>query len=335
MFCGTLAAKMDLRSLRYFVAVVDAGSLSRAAGSLFVAQPALTAQIKKLEAELETQLLERTHAGVIPTPAGLQLYQDAQRLLADAAALKSRVSRLPNEPEGSVTIAMPFLLASLLSGPLVARLRQSHPGIRLFFIDDLSLMVTKAMLDGRADIGLLVDTEHAEGLVCAPLARESIYFCGRDVGGRVAAQLKLGADSERPEIDFARAVAEPLVMQSRRFAIRRSVEQAATDRGVALNIAHEHDSARVIRSLYLCGAGFTFTPACTLDDSRPRGKAWVVARVVNPRITRSYHLATPAAKPPGPVQQAVLDALVAEIRALIRTGRWQAELLASAAPRQG
>lgn len=64
---------MDLRSLRYFVAVVEAGSLTRAAGTLYIAQPALTAQIKKLESALETQLFERTHAGVIPTAAGLEL----------------------------------------------------------------------------------------------------------------------------------------------------------------------------------------------------------------------------------------------------------------------
>ena len=69
---------MDLRTLRYFIAVLEAGSLSRAAGSLYVAQPALTAQIKKLEAELGTQLFDRSHAGVTPTPAGMQLYEDAR-----------------------------------------------------------------------------------------------------------------------------------------------------------------------------------------------------------------------------------------------------------------
>lgn len=69
---------MELRTLRNFIAVLEAGSLSRAAGSLYVAQPALTAQIKKLEGELGTQLSERSHVGVTPTPAGLQLYQDAR-----------------------------------------------------------------------------------------------------------------------------------------------------------------------------------------------------------------------------------------------------------------
>lgn len=322
---------MDLRSLRYFVAVVEAGSLSRAAGALYVAQPALTAQIKKLEGELETQLFERSHAGVIPTPAGLLLYQDARRLLADAAALKDRVTRLPQEPEGSVTVAAPFLLTSLLSGRLVARLQATHPRIRLYFIDDLSLMVTKAMTDGRADVALLVDMPYAEGLRCTPLARELMYFCGRDTDGRVAALLRRAPakprKGQRPDIDFARAAALPLVMQSRRFSIRRSVEQAAATQGLALNIVHEHDSARVIRSLYLCGAGFTFTPACTLDDTPSMGKGWIGARVVHPRLERSYHLAVSALKPPSPAVEVVVSAIQGEVQALIRSGRWLAEPL--------
>ena len=207
---------MDLRSLRYLVAVVEAGSLTRAAGTLYIAQPALTAQIKKLESELETQLFERTHAGVIPTAAGLELYQDARRLLSDAEALKERISRQPHELAGSVTIAAPFLLTSLLAGRLIARVRQSHPRIRLFFIDDLSLMVIKAMVDRRADIGILVDTPHVEGLDCSLLVQECIYFCGHDSSGAVSAQLKTShskVKGARPDIEFRHA-AKLLISQS-------------------------------------------------------------------------------------------------------------------------
>ncbi|MEG2631809.1 MAG: LysR family transcriptional regulator, partial [Comamonas sp.] len=166
---------MDLRTLRYFIAVLEAGSLSRAAGSLYVAQPALTAQIKKLEAELGARLFDRSHAGVTPTPAGLQLYEDARRLLSDADAVRERIQRLPQGPEGSVTVAAPFLLASLLLGPVLAALKNSHPRIRVFVLDDLSLMVRKAMLDRRADVGILVDTPQLDGLRCTPLASESIF----------------------------------------------------------------------------------------------------------------------------------------------------------------
>lgn len=329
---------MDLRSLRYFIAVVEAGSLSRAAGSLYIAQPALTAQIKKLESELGAQLLERSHAGVTPTQAGVLLYQDARRLLSDAAAMRERFRRLPDGLEGSVTIAVPFLLSSLLMGPLLAHLKDTHPRIRVFVLDDLSLMVRKAMLDRRADIGLLVDTPQVEGLACRPFAHESMYFCGHDPDGRVHALLQTpppAGSGARPDIDFAVAAAQPLVLQSRRYSIRQQVEDAASRRGTPLNIVHEHDSARVIRSLYACGAGFTFTPACAMGDTPAMGPDWLVARVVNPQMTRMYTLATAPDRDRDPggsgVLHAVLQTLAEVTQRLVATGRWDAEI-ADASP---
>ena len=328
---------MELRSLRYFIAVLEAGSLSRAAGALYVAQPALTAQIKKLEEELGTQLFERSHVGVTPTAAGLQLYHDARKLLSDASAMRERLQRTPDGPEGSVTVAVPFLLASLLLGPVLARLKQTHPRIRVFVIDDLSLMVRKAMVERRADIGILVDSDEVNGLDVQPLAREAMFVCGHDADGEVAAmtvQPAAGASKKRkaaavprPEMPFARAAGLPLVLQSRRFSIRAQVERAASDLGLELNIAHEHDSARVIRSLYLAGAGFTFSPACALGDAPAGGRQWLVARVVQPDLTRSYFLATPSAREPDPATRAVMTVLVEETRRMIASGRWEAEFL--------
>ena len=328
---------MDLRTLRYFIAVLEAGSLSRAAGALYVAQPALTAQIKKLESELGVQLFERSHAGVTPTSAGLRLYDDARRLLSDAEAMRERIQRLPQGPEGSVTLAIPFLLASLLMGPVLAALKESHPRVRVFVLDGLSLTVCKAVLERRADVGILVDTPPLEGLRCRPMAQEGMYFCGRDTDGRVARLLRAAPAGRRrsatkpdagapayPLIDLADAAAQPLVLQSRRFAIRQAVEGAASARGMPLNIVHEHDSARVIRSLYLSGAGFTFVPACALNDSPALREGWLVARVVNPELSRAYTLVT-AERPLDAVTQVVVDALTSQAQSLIRQRKWTAE----------
>jgi DNA-binding transcriptional LysR family regulator len=328
---------MDLRALRYFIAVLEAGSLSRAAHSLYVAQPALTAQIKKLEGELGAQLLERSHAGVTPTPAGAQLYEDARRLLSDAEAMRERIQRLPQGPEGSVTVAMPFLLTSLLMGPVIAGLRASHPRIRVFVLDDLSLMVQKAMLDRRADLAILVDTASLHDLQVQPMAEESIYVCGQDLDGSVAPLLRPCDDGGLPAIDFVHACQLPLVLQSRRFAIRQTVEAAAEARGLRLNIAHEHDSARVIRSLYHCGAGFTFTPACSLSEAppwrpAPRGEPhragdWIVARVTRPALPRRYAMATQANRGTDPAVGVVRRALLDQARQLMAAGQWQARWL--------
>lgn len=324
---------MDLRALRYFITVLEAGSLSRAAALLYVAQPALTAQIKKLENELGAQLFERSHAGVTPTPAGMQLYHDARRLLSDAAALRERFQRPTQGLEGSVTLAIPSLLSSLLMGPVLKQLKLRHPFVRVFVLDDLSLMVKKTMLDRRADVGIMVDTPALEGLVCEPLASESIFLCGFDVNGIAAPLLKrrraapkAGHRRGRDEITFSRAAQLPLVLQSRRFSIRQAVEHAASELDIELNVAYEHDSARVLRSLYQAGAGFTFTPACALDDSALTDERWVCARLTQPQLLRSYTLATLANRPADPVVQAVIDVLREEITRMAGQGLWDADL---------
>lgn len=319
---------MDLRGLRYFITVLEAGSISRAAHSLYVAQPALTAQIKKLESELGVQLLERTHAGVTATPAGGRLYEDARRLISDADAMCERLQRLPMGPEGSVSIAMPFLLTGLLMGPVIASLRLSYPRIRVFVLDDSSLMVQKAMLERRADLGVLVDTASLQGLQVRPMATEAIYFCGHDPQAAVSPLLYRGsAEENTPCLDFAHAAAQPLVLQSRHFSIRQTVEQAASDLQIGLNIVHEHDSARVIRSLYQCGGGFTFSPACSVAESpQPpnASSAWIVARVCNPDLQRRYYLARQPGRTQDAAVQVVQDALLRQVQTLIGEGRWQA-----------
>ena len=302
---------MDLRALRYFIAVVEAGSLSRAAHSLYVAQPALTAQIKKLEGELGAQLLARSHTGVSPTPAGTQLYEDARRLLSDADAMRERIKHVPQGPEGSVTIAVPFLLTSLLLGPVIAQLRAQHPRVRVFVIDGLSLTVQKAMEEGRADVGILVDTPRVPDCSCTPLAEEAMYICGQDVDGTVSAQLQPNPGGGLPMLPFAQAAALPLVLQPRRYAIRQTVETAAHALGLHLNIVHEHDSARVIRSLYHCGAGFTFTPACSLADVPPwqlqRGQLVPALRAKAQAPGSESAPAASAAAPPSPEISAAPD----------------------------
>jgi DNA-binding transcriptional LysR family regulator len=242
-----------------------------------------------------------------------------------------RIQRLPMGPEGSVSIAMPFLLTGLLMGPVIASLRQSHPRIRVFVLDDSSLMVQKAMLERRADLGILVDTAGLQDLQVQPLATEPIYLCGHDAKQQVTPLLYWRSpDEPTPCLDFAHAAVQPLVLQSRRYSIRQAVEQAASTLQLSLNIVHEHDSARVIRSLYHCGAGFTFTPSCSLAES-PQPQAahsqWIVARVCQPDLQRHYHLARQPGRSQDAAVNVVQHALLEHAQTLIAKGHWQAQWL--------
>lgn len=325
---------MDLRALRYFVAVVDAGSLSRAAGGLYVAQPALTAQVKRLEDEFGVLLLERSHTGVTPTAAGLRLYEDAQRLLAEADALKRRIATPSGEPEGTVTVAVPALLVPVLVGPMLMRLRRSHSRIRVFVLDSVSLGVQEAVQDGRADFGLLVDPAPVAGLALRTVASEAVYFAGLDPAGTVRPLLRRrkarggGAKGaapapDEPTIRLADALRFPLVMQSRRYAIRRQVAEAASAIGLRPDVVHEHDSAAVIRALQRAGAAFTFVPSCAVPV-REGGSERIRARVVDPEIRRRYAIGRLAGRQPSDAARAVERALLDEVDAAIGDGRWVA-----------
>ena len=325
---------MDLRALRYFVAVVDAGSLSRAAGVLYIAQPALTAQVKRLEDEFGVRLLERSHAGVKPTAAGLRLYEDAQRLLAEADALRTRIAAPSGEPEGTVTLAFPVLLVPVLLGPLLMRLKRTHPRIRVFVLDSVSLGVQEAVQDGRADFGLLVDAAPTAGLALRPVASEALYFAGLDVDGAVRPLLRHAkprgtrstratAATDEPTIRLADALRFPLVLQSRRYAIRRQVAEAASTLGLRPDVVHEHDSAAVIRALQRAGAAFTFVPSCAVPV-REGDAARIRARVVEPEMRRRYAIGRLAGRQPGDAARVVERALLDEVDAAIGDGRWVA-----------
>ncbi|GAA3946066.1 LysR family transcriptional regulator [Allohahella marinimesophila] len=96
---------MDLKALRYFAAAVDTGSITAAAEACFIAQPSITAAIRKLEQEFDAQLLERSKRGVVTTAQGKMLYQMAQNLLSHAASVKSRMTEAQSAEAVHISVA--------------------------------------------------------------------------------------------------------------------------------------------------------------------------------------------------------------------------------------
>lgn len=331
---------MDLKSLRYFVAVIEAGSLSRAATTQYVAQPALTAQIKQLEAELGAQLLERSHAGVSPTAIGMQLYQEALRLIAEADAIKLRIGKLSGKPEGTVTVAFPAMLAPTLLGQLLLTVHARFPRVVVRVIDEASLGTLSAVRDGRADFGLLVDPPAIGGLMRHAVARESIYLTGTDPRG--AAREKLAKTSAQargrrarepkpsaaPTIRFVDVATLPLVLQSRSYSVRRAAQAAAKAAGVRLNVVHEHDSLNALRAVARVGRFFTLSPACAaFRDGIDGAYRGFRARVVEPEMHRHYAISWLQGRHLSTATREVIQITRSEIALAIAEGRWIAESL--------
>jgi LysR family transcriptional regulator, benzoate and cis,cis-muconate-responsive activator of ben and cat genes len=144
---------MELRQLRYFVAVYTHGSLSRAALGLFVTQPALSRQMRDLERECGVELFERVPSGVVPTAAGRVLFRQARQVLALADALPDAARGAGPGPE-SVVIGLAPGLPPAWIGELLTAVRGSVPHAVVDFLDATSADQLRMIREGRIDIGL-------------------------------------------------------------------------------------------------------------------------------------------------------------------------------------
>ncbi|MDX3853394.1 LysR family transcriptional regulator [Streptomyces sp. AK02-01A] len=161
-------ADLDLRKVRYFLAVAEHLNFGRAAAALHIAQPVLTRQIRALEKELHARLFDRDQRHVELTEAGKQLATDAPGLLAEADAARLRVSRAAR---GSGTFVVGFMPGLIVSGP-VRSLGEAHP--------DLSVEVRRTgwddqvavILDGRVDVGYVRLPVDQRGLTVERLFEE-------------------------------------------------------------------------------------------------------------------------------------------------------------------
>ena len=148
---------MDLRQLRYFVAVAEHGSISVAAQAVHIAQPALTRQMQALEDELGTALFERTTRGVKLTDAGKQLLTDASRLLDDTAAAKERAQRAGRGEIGHLSIALPVVQTlAPMTAEVLRNYRREVPGVSISLRHLLSDDQLNLLASGRLDAGILL-----------------------------------------------------------------------------------------------------------------------------------------------------------------------------------
>lgn len=160
---------MDLRQLRYFVAVAERGSISVAAQAVHIAQPALTRQIQALEDELGAALFERSTRGVSLTDAGKQLLTDASRLLDDTAAAKERAQRASRGEIGHLSIALPVVQTlAPMTAEVLRNYRRQVPGVSITLRQLLSDNQLSLLASGRLDAGFLLyrplDNPAFEGL---------------------------------------------------------------------------------------------------------------------------------------------------------------------------
>ncbi|QEM82031.1 LysR family transcriptional regulator [Halomonas binhaiensis] len=147
---------MEFRQLRYFLAIVEAGSVSAASRRIHVAQPALTRQIKLLEEDLNTRLFERHARGMVLTMAGRALVEEAKELLTKRDELRGRLASLGSGTVGRLSIGItPTYLWQSWATTLLRNFRRDYPGIALEIFPLLSGPQLERLRDNSLEAGLM------------------------------------------------------------------------------------------------------------------------------------------------------------------------------------
>lgn len=305
---------MELRQLRYFLAIAEHGTFSKAAGKVYVAQSALSHQLAQLEDELGAQLFVRSRRGVELTEAGTVFHTYATSILRQVEDAASSVAGLTDSPAGKVVFGIPHSASHALALPLLKAVRQELPKVQLELTEELTGNLTRQLLAGSLHMAILFDDGTLDDFIAEPLVSEKMSLIYRP-------ESKVDAP-RKASISFRDALAKPLILPAQPHGVRPLIEQQAAQAGLlAPNVVADISSISILRTSLLAGLGCTILPVMPLKAELDNGalvalpiRAPQVLRVV--ALCRSRHI-------PLSTAAASVGALTAKVvRALCQQGLW-------------
>ncbi|EPQ1333463.1 nitrogen assimilation transcriptional regulator NAC [Serratia ureilytica] len=265
---------MNLRRLKYFVKIVDVGSLTQAAEVLHIAQPALSQQLATLEGELKQQLLIRTKRGVQPTEAGNILYAHAQTILRQCEQAQSAVNSAGQAMSGQVSLGLASgSTAAQLALPLLQTLRDQQPGILLSLHENSGAALAGQVANQMLDMAMVYGAKMPAGLHTVALMREDLYLVATRAVPHPGNSVEL--------LDVARL---NLFLPREGDAVRNQLEEAMALRKLAVNVVGEIESSGALSAAIAGGLGATVLPESVARAMIGPAKAWM-ARINAPTMS--------------------------------------------------
>jgi LysR family transcriptional regulator, nitrogen assimilation regulatory protein len=241
---------MDTRRLYSFVRVVDAGSITRAADLLHIAQPALSQQMTALESLFGQQLLSRSKQGVEPTEAGRVLYRHARVILRQLEQAQADVEVVGRELAGGVSVGLaPYSTVNALALPLLSAVRARYPRVLLHINENFGGVLSEALMTGRMDMALLYDSGPIRGVDFERLLTEELVVVAPD-----------GIDLPEDPASMADLAEVPLLLPGPTHTIRRVVDKAFAQASTAANVVGEVESVSLMARAVRGGLGATVLP---------------------------------------------------------------------------
>ncbi|MFE6227164.1 LysR family transcriptional regulator [Streptomyces sp. NPDC057854] len=300
---------MDIRQLRYFVTVAEEANFTRAAARLHLAQPGLSAQVRRLEKELGHQLLDRSGRSVTLTEVGEAVLPYARAAITAVEAVRQTADEYTGLLRGHVTLGLVagaaaaahrFDLAGLLAG-----FHEDHPQVEIAVTEDTSERMLAALRRGELDIAVigLTTEEPPPGVSLQVLVDEPLVAA-------VPPDDPALTPPDRTDIPLAELRDRPLISLPRGTGLRGVLDRACARAGFPPRIAFEAAAPLFLAQLAARGLGVAVVPALPAETASALGLRTL--RITEPRLRGRVALAWRADGPSTPAATAFLD--------LLRTG---------------
>lgn len=304
---------MELRQLKYFLAVTDAGSLSKAATIAGVAQPALSRQIRQLEEELGVQLFYRHGRGIRVTEEGAQFHASIVPLMQELDQVKSDLGEAARVPAGHITFGMPPSMSSAIGAEIVKQFFSLYPQVKLHLVDGLSGYVNEWLAAGRVDMAVINNARKAPYIRMDPLLEVDLLLFGR--------MKDIDALAPNTDVFPTKGLLDlPMLLVGRNHGLRRELDGAMQKLGIELNIKAEVDALSPLKQLVREGYGFTVLPHGVILPEISN-QDFGFRRLVDPELTQRFMLAFSLQRPTTLAMRELARRVRIEISKAIADGR--------------
>lgn len=246
---------MNLRDLKYLIALADHRHFGRAAAACFVSQPTLSTQIRKLEEELGVALFERAPRKVMLTPVGSDIAERARRIVSDVEQMKEAARRSQAPEAGTVRLGIfptlgPYLLPHVIPG-----IRERFPDLKLLLVEEKSELLLARLRDGRLDAVLLAEPIHDDQLHAEFLFEESFLLA-------VPAQHAFAQRSSLAVDDLAD---EDLLLLEDGHCLRQQTLEVCHLSGASEKTEFRATSLETLRQMVAANVGMTLLPSLAVQ----------------------------------------------------------------------
>jgi DNA-binding transcriptional LysR family regulator len=286
---------MELRQLEYFVAVAEEANFTRAAARVHVAQPGVSAQIRRLERELGQPLLDRSGRTVRLTEVGAAVLPYARTALGAVAGARRAVDELTGLVRGRVAVGMLTACSSVDLPELLADFHHAHPAVEITLAEDNSDRLLAGVLAGRLDLALV-------GLATKPpLGIETEVVADEPLVAAVHHEDPLAA---RTSITLEALLRQPLISLPPGTGLRASLDEACAATGRQPRIAFEASDPTMLARLAVRRLGVAILPNNVAGAHAPQLRA---IPIIRPRLRGRIELAWRADGPVSPAAQALIS----------------------------